>query len=566
MSAAGPLLDYVESPVFNDVEVASFSFAFELYPEKKHREAFRLEQVAEHLDSAIRDALIGPIASYLDDVTTGVPGRHGRPLIALAGAPEASPSVDVRRAAAWSYDAEGATRTLHAGEERGHPFLVREAFCAFKSGRIFYILSLTLPEDPERPIDEYLIIQMQRLAMDAGAATGLNFAYPGNQKATLLGLAETRLGELAGGAGSGEASCIHDILGAQGLLSPEEIVGLAKAIKLRGLCVAIENKGLMEAVDRGCRKFGHGQVPEVQDDTRRPGLVRKLVSSIINSERQEVGPAYPLHNDSEDRVLYALSGLAQGVADFGLQDPAELSEATCPATRAAGYAVFAHPSFLLEIAPVWRTLVNCRNSLGACPYLSLIWLAAIHADLLVSEIEDAIDDMVYDHGDDPASCRSRPLADLQKALNGADALFAANGETLLRDNLARRVTLVGSALMHQSGTLFRYPKEKKDLAATLEVMGTAARFSRARLLLEQVENLVEDVISLRRSYADQRTNALLIGISLLSVASIAVDVQEKLSVNFLAAFAGLLALLLAAVVLVRLGLGWIQERRSRKSS
>lgn len=571
MSEAGPISDLAESPVFNDIEVASFSFAFELYPEKEDRQAFRLEQVGKRLETEpgtkLRKALIEPFSSYLDDVTTGRPGRHGRPLIFLAEAPKAGLAVTVRRDAAWVYEAEGAQRRLHGGGDGDHELLLREAFCAFKSGRIFYIVSLALPEAPGRPIDEYLVIQMQRQAMNPATATGLSFVYPGNQDGSLLGLARTRLRELAADVpGRDAASGLFGIIGDDGLLSAEEIAGLDRAINLSGLCVAIENKGLMETVDRACRKFGHGQAPEAEDAAHRPGLVRKLVRSIMPRDQGDAAPAYPLHNDSEDRALYALSGLAQGVADFGSQDPAELSDATCPANRAAGYALYAHPAFMLEIAPQWRSLVRCRDSVGTCPYLMLIWLTAIHADLLVSELEDGIDDMVYLHGEDEAGYRSDPLADLHKALKGSGNPFAPGGEQLLHENLKRRLTLVGTALMHQSSALFRYPKEKGDLAAALQVMGTAARSERAQLLLDKIEDLVEDVISLRRSYADQRTNSLLLAISLLSILSVTADVRENFNLGFAATFLVLIAAVLAVVAALRFGPRWFQDSRSRKSS
>jgi hypothetical protein len=540
--------DYSERPVFGDIGIGSFSFAFELYPSKQDRQAFQLEEVWRGLGPELRKALIGPFASYLDDVTTGKPGRNGRPLIFLAKPPETRLAVDVRRDPQWIYEAEGLSKRLHVDPGRlGHKLLVRDAFCAFRSGRLFYILSLALPRRSGQPIDEYFIIQMQRLAMDPNAAAGLSFLYRGAADATLIGFTRARLAELVAEPRNAPLSGLRRIVEDKGLLDRDEIEALRHAelesddtaarsnpgggaghhgiVRLRGLCIGIVNEALMEAAQRACRKFGHGQPAEGEAQARRPGRVRELVRSLISREVEDEPPSLPLHNDGQGRALFALSGLAQGVADFGVQDPGELRDATCPANQAEGYVLFAHPAFLLEIARNWRAVVRCRHSVGTCPYLMLIWIAAIHADLLVAELERGIDDMVY-QSERKKDFRAVALGDLRDALQGAHYPFAANGERLLRENLQQRLALVGNALMHQSSTLFRYPKEKGDLAAALEVMGTTARFERAQLLLEKVEDLVEDVIDQRRSYTEQLTNALLLTLALMGIIAVPKMVQE----------------------------------------
>jgi len=555
MSDAG-IRDFSERPVFDDICVGSFSFAFELHPDKKDRQAFRLDEVSKGLGEELREALISPFASYLDDVTTGAPGRNGRPLIFLAAAPKTDdpvdgpgpgPSVDVRRDPQWTYEAEGVDKRLHVDPDRlDHKLLLRDAFCAFKSGRIFYILSLALPDGSRQPIDEYFVIQMQRLAMNPGRPTGLSFHYPGTSEGTLVSLTRARLAELVAQPRDEPLSGLRRIVQDMGLLDEDEIAALANAdlkhdeapaaeadpgradgkhpiLALRGLCIGIQNKALMEAAKRACRKFGHGQPAEAAEEARAPGPGGKRRGSHPSGEEEGGRPA--LHNDNDDRSLFALSGLTQGVADFGLQDSDELKDATCPANQSVGYVLFAHPSFLLEIARDWRALIRCRNSIGNCPYLTLIWMAAIHADLLVAELERGIDEMVY-QSDGKSGFRAVALGDLRDALQGSRHLFASNGERLLRENLQQRLALVGNALVHQSSTLFRYPKEKGDLAATLEVMGTTARFERAQLLLEKVEDLVEDVIDQRRSHTDQLTNALLLTLALLGILGIPKMVQE----------------------------------------
>ena len=153
-----------ETPVIPLNGPAAFTFAFELCftgprgEEQPH--AIVLKSIMDTLlrDKKVREKLIEPARSYLDDVTTGPPGHNGRPLLFLAaGEYRDCPSrrVMLKRPERWLYKAENEGREMHAAP-RTTAFELRDCFCVFESGRVFYLPTLVLPEDAKEGIDEYL--------------------------------------------------------------------------------------------------------------------------------------------------------------------------------------------------------------------------------------------------------------------------------------------------------------------------------------------------------------------------------------------------------------------------
>lgn len=118
----------------------------------------------------------------------------------------------------------------------------------------------------------------------------------------------------------------------------------------------------------------------------------------------------------------------------------------------------------------------------------------------------------------------------------------------------------GDGAMSQADSVLDYAE--RPVFGDIEVTSLSFAFE---LFPSQIESLVEDVISLRRSYADRRTNNLLLGIavlSILSILSISGDAQGGLGISFLDTLVGQIGLLFLAMAAMR-GPTWIQERRSR---
>lgn len=527
-----------EDPAFAGIDKASFSFAFELRvaarPEESAppRAAYRLEHIQAALEAEdaehqrIHDALVEPVRSFLDDVTTGPPGRNGRPLIfAASGSPMTSPDRAVRmtRPPYWHYKAEGTKTELSVDRDRGAlvPLRLLDTFCAFEGGRLFYVLTLTLDPGETRPIDEYAILQIEAMAIDPGRFLGkethLSFAWQeggAEARGSLLDLAEARLAALDGSA-STHPSGVADILRRYDLIRSEEQREPLAATDLKGLCAAIEDDRLVAVAERADH-----------DTWKRADA----------GDRENPADAHgpPLHCDPDNdlgRDLLAFAGMVQGIADFPYQDDSEVHDSTRPTGRSVESALYAHPRFLIEVGTSWRTFEQARPCLGTCPYLLLTWLVAINDELVVSEIEAEIDEMVYAPGN--RRWRAIPLHDIDRVLSQADAPEGDDGAALIQGNLRRRLELFRWRSINRSSNVFRYPKEKQALSAVQASMGTEGRFERAHALIDRIESLVEDVSTLQSTYSErrsnvseQRANALLLVIALLGALAVPKAVRD----------------------------------------
>ena len=569
--ALRPLPDrrFIEAPVFTGLDSTSFSYAFELSrieaPDHDgRRKAFRLRAI--HDDMARRHkqayrALLKPIRSFLDDVTTGPAGANGRPLFfAASGAPDTSRErgVTLVRPPDWTYEYEDETTRLTAPGGKEVAFRLADSFCAFESGRLFYILSLTQPLRPEDsgddepdPIDEYGVLQLQQLAIhpetlgrDAGY---LGFRLAGGDKPlSLIDLARLRLKSLEAADGEG-ISAVPAVVERYGLLSgkPSAAIDLAR---LRGLCVGIDNSDMFACsrralqLEKHWRGEGCGAPPPVDLDETWRGTP------------SSGGGAIGLHcqpDNAFSRSLLVYAGIAQGVPDFPYQDESEVHDSTRATARSAESALHVHPRFMLEIAENWRSFEIGRPAIGTCPYLLLKWMVAVHDELIVTDMERRLDDTIY--GGSVAIGQAVPLDDVRAAMEGA-ASFRTGHTRMVERNLGRRLELFRWTSIHRSGNLFRYPRERESLQAIQEAMGTDERFRNAHDLVDRLESLIEDVTSLRSAYAERRTNIMLAIIAVLSIISVAHDFDSEIGGDegvglYFKLFAGI-ALVIVAGILV----------------
>lgn len=514
-----------ENPAFPGIAHASFSFAFELRvapvkDEKRlERAAYRLEKIEAALEKHPKAdaALVEPVRSFLDDVTTGPPGRNGRPFIfAASGAAinGAERAIEMLRPPHWHYKAEGKRIELSVDGDQGArvPMRLLDTFCAFEGGRLFYILTLTLSPEGSAAIDEYAVLQMEAMAIDPdrllGDAAHLAFAWQ-DGKGSLLALAEARLAAL-------EAETAARPNGVADIIRPFDIIREAERREplesrdLKGLCVAIEDDRLVALAERA-----------EHDTWERP-------------EPAGGHMGLPPHSDPENDLaheLLAFAGMAQGIADYPYQDDSEVHDSTRRTNHSVESALYAHPRFLIEVGTSWRTFQEARPCLGTCPYLLLMWLVAVNDELVVSAMEAEIDEMVYPPGE--GEWRAVPLGDIDKVLDHVDSPAAEDSAGLIAENLRRRFEVFRWRSINRSSNVFRYPKEKQALEAVQAAMGTAGRFERAHALVDRIRGLVEDVSNLQGTYAERRTiaaerktNALLAAISILAAITLPKAVRD----------------------------------------
>ena len=543
---------FVETPAFAGLGSASFSFAFAVRFDSSDsdRAMLRLERIETAIegDAAAHKALIGPTRSFLDDVTTGPPGCNGRPLVFAASGADAEAAerrVAMQRPACWRYEFEGETTELvSARSDRPIELRLQDGFCAFESGRLFYLLTLT-PASGETGLDEYALLQIEQFALEpdryAEDESFLRFDWSfGAEPAhgSLLALAEARLKAL-------EASAIPtDAF--EAIIDRYEIRPKGKrrealaASDLNSLCIAVESAEMLAAA-KEAEAIGEKPVPP--------------------EAPVQIGTGLPAHRDPDNPLpgrLLALAGLAQGVPDFPFQDQSELFDSTRPVCTSHDYSLFVHPRFMIEVGTDWRSLEEGRRCIGSCPYLLLMWAVALHDELIVTDLETEIDRMIFDTGG--SDYRAVPLGELARGLKAAGSV-GDRGIEAIRNNLERRLEMFRWLSINRVGNLFRYHREKTALAEIQAAMGTSDRFERAHIAVDRIEALVEDVSNLQSSYAERGTNRILFAIALLSVLSVSSDlsglVDERLRPWV---FVVLVAFALAALAAV-----YWRSRRIRKA-
>ena len=535
---------FVEAPIFEFTEASaiSFSFAFELRFQHAPDcplagSALLLTRIAEELgrDVHVQAELVEPTRSFLDDVTTGPPGRNGRPLLFLASPHAYShPTRQVRmtRPRHWLYKAEDSRRQLQTSNPT-IDFVLQDSFGVFESGRVFYIMTLTLERGSGAGMDEYAIIQLQNLAMkpmddDQVRQRGdLAFEWQpdpsGTGKATfdLWQLAEQRLAWLEQRSAAGRPCAIRDIV-LRYEIQPRGAMRLpVMPHDLKNLCVSIEDEAIIAAAETARIAFANGE-----NGTSNHQLIE---APGFKAPFKQVPALPPPHQDPEnsiDRRMLALAGLATGIPDFPWQDTSEVHDSTRPAAAAVDAMMYVHPRFTLEVARDWRSFAQSQMTLGNCPYLLLMWLASLHDELIVESIEQGINDMVFGTVADGQGYRSMAMADVDQIRRRSRRISGPSGNPLLERNLQRRLDLFRFNTIHRSGKIFRYPKEKDALDRLLQEKGISQRFDRAQQLIDRIEGLVEDVTSMKSAFAERRTNQVLSVIAILSVIGISGDLAQ----------------------------------------
>jgi len=553
-----------ETPVIPLHGPAAFTFAFELgFTGQRGEEqppAIVLKSIMDTLlrDKKVREKLIEPARSYLDDVTTGPPGHNGRPLLFLAaGDYRGSPSrrVMLKRPERWLYKAENEGREMHAAP-RTTAFELRDCFCVFESGRVFYLPTLVLPEDAEEGIDEYTVLQLQALAMKPEDPdevrrygdlefTWQPFEHDGPLGGSIFDFIEARLAWLERNEPATQPGAFRDLIHAYGIRRPGFERRAVRPADLRNLCISIESEELVQTAERANAIFDH-------DGNGAPDLSR-----LKSADRSWIAPGgtldLPPHDDPEndiDRKLLALAGLATGVPDFPWQDKSEVHDSTRPGGASVDSVLYVHPRFILEVAREWRSFTNSLESLGNCPYLLLMWIAAVQDELTVTTIEDRIEDMIYDPGREPARFRAIAMRDVDSVRRNAKRMSGRSGARILEKNLQRRLDLFRFHTIHRTGKIFRYPKEKAALEMLLHEKGIDDRFERALAMIDRIEGLVEDTTSMKSAYTEKRTNQALAVIALLGLVSVGNDIALALEKSDSVGIVTFWVLITAALVLI----------------
>lgn len=367
------------------------------------------------------------------------------------------------------YRAEGRPVDLHRScDKRAEiQWAMRDAFAIFESGHLLYMLSLVSIDGQLDRIDEYSLIQMQKLLDPSYESTDLRnklqFSFHDSIHRSLASqsqepgasplqepasLAATRLQKLAGSAAE-EPNGLRDVLKKHVFTKGCELRDFNWA-ELRSLVVAIED-------DRFWEVFATKK-QELQEDSRDPKEWQK--------EEVTVSDGYPPHlNPKCPRPqLYSLSGFLRGTLDFPLQDTSELEDALEPlCAREEDWAAFFNRQCLVEIgSSEWRSLRVVRTSLGTCPYLALAQCMVLYHELLLSDLEKEIDRLLYQspNGDElEKTVHAKAMVDISTTLRRAGDSLWPPSIKVVEQNLQQRLTIVRDLLIFRPVNIFSYKME-----------------------------------------------------------------------------------------------------------
>lgn len=583
-------LQLVECPIFDDLDRVAMAFACELTTTQGRSApdtSYRLTDIYRKLfgaagerrtsqpsgDGLIRARrLFDASRSFLDDITTGPPGTNGRPMMLSAALDKdgwSGARAHIIRPASWRYEFENAEVELSVPmPHRIIDVTFNDHFCVFESGRIFYIATFGQDQEMVPRLDEYALIQLERLVIDpqdADSSEMLGFALADEsapdappEAISLREFLERRLADLAE-TSSPEPSAVRDVLRPFGIVDEGAALHLLERGWLKNGLVQIEDEDLLFAAsyanEHYCLETAKADKdPELFDRAKtiarwdaqwrkrhlqpaEPGSTRPHHAPMFEAEPQP-GTEGKADDEIIDRPLLAFAGLAQGIPDFPRQDDSEIHDSTRPATAATEGMFYVHPAFELAIGINWRTFSDAQHSVGGCPYAMLAWIIGLHDEVIVADMERRIEAMIYGSPDKRAHSRelgrAQPAGDLMTILGGVASIWPSR-RTLIDDNLRARLDIFRWCSIQRSGNVFRYPTERELLDAIRQARGTDGRFDAAHMMVDRYEGLVEDLSSLAAGYKASRASFLLGAITILGVIGLPgalVEAKKVLDWNF----------------------------------
>lgn len=564
------MLTLRETPVFTALDRVAMTFACELVThaaQKAPECGFRLASIYRELFGPAEGRCTNEPAgaglerarklfeasrSFLDDITNGPPGVNGRPLLLSAQLDaNGSSALDatVIRPPHWDYEFESTRVRLRVDRGAAEiPLCFTDAFCIFESGRIFYLASFGQVPGMTPRLDEYGLIQLQRLAMDPGAACEASFLgfRRGNSAASptlsLRAFLADRLERLCR-PDDQAPSAVRDVLRPFGILREDQTLFLPDRDWLRNGLLQIEDAAVLETARFAYRHYSLDEKAEEVAMPARMIEAHEAWEARLSAARDAAAPPHVAASFDPDgeaaihRPVLAFAGLAQGIPDFPRQDESEVHDSTRPATDALDGMFYVHPAFELAVGTDWRTLRDAQVEVGGCPYAILAGIIGLHDEVIVADMEQRIERMIYGEPrqSGPAALgRAEPAGDLIAILAKVARLLRSRS-AMIDDNLKARLDIFRWCSIHRSGNVFRYSTERELLDAIRLCRGTDARFDDAHATLDRYENLVEDLSNLSSNYAAVRANWLLGAITVLGVIALPGAIAETAALAGLAA-------------------------------
>lgn len=528
LATVGDKEEYFESPTFTGFSSFALTFVFsgriKANGEPSVPDNVRLSAARTLLASSEGEAyrqLVLPTQSFFSDIlATEIPLQR-RPLI-VAGESESAASdrrVSLVRPGKLRYFAEGREVSV---QNDGTELLLefRDVYALFESGHLFYALSF-IP-DITTKVNEYHIISLQKLANPTEDTETLRqsvcFRCADGKVRTLVDFVAWRQAQLV--ANEKHPNAIRSIFSK--ILKKKERVPAYGWDSLRSLLVAIEDPHLFQLATGGAYE-------------PTEGLPKKYSAT---------SPHMAPDTTAELAARFALAGIVQGVADFPFQDESEIHDSLIPLVAQPDAVVFAHPRFLIEIGPTWRSLSQMRRTVGSCPYVLLTHLTLSYNQHILESVEQQVENLVYDVGDS-ASVRAKALGSLQRLLHGVEHGSFRSQKNRLKVGLERRVEIYRELVLSRLPNIFRYPRERDVFESVSKAHSLERRYATCLELLANYDSLSDDVHALSTLISDRSMNSLLSVISTLSalgILSVSTDVLGLKATNEEFAFAVLVLL------------------------
>lgn len=545
-----PVRRFHESPSLRLAWPYSVSFVFvsRLTGREGHGVAVRLERLRDRLkhDNEVYEKLIERPSSYFRDIVN-LAFESSLPLVTLVE-PEINAaterSITMLRPALVTYVAEGVQTELHRlrSDDERTAFGFRDSFALFESGHLMYVLSLFPAGENEPPRDEYLLVQLEKLARPTEGCEELRqhirWVGPGSQGAVpLTGFIAARLASLAR-APRTEASpnAVRDVLvphvwhRRRFELEPESVpFGWEQ---LKSVVIGIENEKLYLATRAllGSKSEGDGD-----NETTGQAISRLLMANAPAPcpIDRSLSPHVPAERTPAERLTLAVSGIVNGVIDFPFQDPAEVADSVQPFQEGNGFIMFQHPPVVVELATEWRSLRKELWSLGCCPYQLLSNLVLTYNETILVEANRHLEVLQYSserkRADDPVL--ARPLGHLAEILERFRVHRFRGPLWYLRQHIRTRIDVFRDLLLRYIPNVFQYPAERTTYERVSELRGLGLRYERLREVLAGYETIVRDLFDVERTMAERRINWLLVVLAVLGLISVLADLPELID-NF----------------------------------
>lgn len=432
------------------------------------------------------EKLVLPLQSYFDDILNVSGYQANKPLIMRATSLK-DEAVTLSFPQTIHYEAEGRVMRLEMGKApRVRTAGLKDGFAIFRSGHVFYLLTLTTggaegEATAEHPcLDEFELIALQKLfSASEGTHELRNNILIGGEDALspMDGFINQRLSGLINGE-DGAPNAVRDVIlpyvheKADGVLE-------TSWQRLSSFYIGIESHIL----------FKEAIAPEAADEAR----------------------------------ARALAGFMQGVLDFAEQDAAEVVDSLQPIWQGADAVVFNRPGVLIEVAQNWRSFEVGAPHLGTCPYLSMTAICLAYNEVIVKELETALDHLIY--GDTVDEVRAIPLKSLSEVINTIERK-SGRQIALLKRNLQDRMAIFRTGMLARVPNLFRYSTEREMFENAEKARSLDLRFANVVSQLDRYEQVLEDTHHLGQYVGGRMINRFLVLIAALSLISIFGDLPN----------------------------------------